>query len=163
MLPGVKRILYASDLREGSRPAFRAAVSLCGHYESHITYLHVIESAGAQAEKIVKEMMARDKSLQAMHDSCVQQIHEGIFKRVQAFCDTELDEDEQLQAQQLDAKVTEGEPWREILKVADEIRASVIVMGTRHDHSLGKVLIGSTAGKVIEHSKRPVLVVPLTS
>ena len=131
MLPGVKRILYASDLREGSRPAFRAAVSLCGHYESHITYLHVIESAGAQAEKIVKEMMARDKSLQAMHDSCVQEVHEGIFKRVQAFCDTELDEDERLQAGQLDAKVTEGEPWREILKVADEIRASVIVMGTR--------------------------------
>ena len=161
MLPGVKRILYASDLREGSRPAFRAAVSLCGHYESHITYLHVIESAGTQAEKIVREMMARDASLRAMHDSCVQEVHDGIFQRVQAFCDTELDDDERLKPEQLDARVTEGEPWREILKAADDIHASVIVMGPRHDHSLGKVLIGSTAGKVIEHSQRPVLVVPL--
>ena len=126
MLPGVKRILYASDLREGSRPAFRAAVSLCGHYESHITYLHVIESAGTQAEKIVREMMARDASLRAMHDSCVQEVHDGIFQRVQAFCDTELDDDERLKPEQLDARVTEGEPWREILKAADDIHASVI-------------------------------------
>ena len=161
MLPGVKRILYASDLREGSRPAFRAAVSLCGHYQSHITYLHVIESPGTQAEKIVHEMMARDASLKAMHDSCVKEVHDGIYQRVQSFCDAELDEDEQLQPDQLDARVVEGETWREILRVADEIRASVIVMGTRHDHRLGKVLIGSTAVKVMEHSKRPVLVVPL--
>lgn len=161
MLPDVKRILYASDLQEGSRPAFRAAVSLCGHYQSHITYLHVIESVGSQAEKMVKAMMARDPSLKNMHDDCMHEVHDSIFKRVQDFCEAELDDDEQLQPEQLGAKVVEGEPWKEILKAAEEIRASVIVMGTRHDHRLGKVLIGSTAAKVMAHSKRPVLIVPL--
>ncbi len=161
MLPDVKRILYASDLQEGSRPAFRAAVSLCGHYQSHITYLHVIPPLGRQTEKVVKDMMARDASLQAVHDGSVQEVHDGIFKRVQAFCDVELDDDEQLQADQIDAQVIEGEPWKTILKAADDIKASVIVMGTRHNHTLGRMLLGSTSRKVMEHSTRPVLIVPL--
>ena len=42
MLPDVKTILYASDIEEGSRPAFRAAVSMAGHYDASITFLHVI-------------------------------------------------------------------------------------------------------------------------
>jgi nucleotide-binding universal stress UspA family protein len=161
MLPGVKRILYASDLQEGSRPAFRAAVSLCGHYQSHITYLHVIADGNRQARQLVNRMMTRDESLKAVHDSSVHHVHERILKRVEDFCAAELDADEQLQAGQLDARVEEGEPWQQILRVADEIHASVIVLGTRHDHGLGKMLLGSTAVKVMEHSHRPVLVIPL--
>lgn len=161
MLPGVKRILYASDLQEGSRPAFRAAVSLCGHYQSHITYLHVIEDSRRQARKLVQQLMERDEDLQKVHDGTVRHVHEQILQRVEAFCAAELEADEQLQAEQLDAMVVEGEPWKEILRVADEVHATVIVMGTRHDHSLGKRLLGSTAVKVMEHSRRPLLVVPL--
>ena len=33
-----EKILYASDIEKGSRPAFRAAVSLCGHYDAQITW-----------------------------------------------------------------------------------------------------------------------------
>jgi nucleotide-binding universal stress UspA family protein len=92
----------------------------------------------------------------------MQDVRNAILKRVEGFCEAELDAHELLQPDQLDARVEEGEPWKEILRVADEIHASLIVMGTRHDHSLGKLLIGSVATKVMEHSKRPVLVVPLS-
>jgi nucleotide-binding universal stress UspA family protein len=162
MLPTVKRILYASDLKENSRPAFRAAMSLCGHYHSHITYLHVIGTTGRRVERLVHEMMELDPSLKDMHDASMQDVRNAILKRVEGFCEAELDAHELLQPDQLDARVEEGEPWKEILRVADEIHASLIVMGTRHDHSLGKLLIGSVATKVMEHSKRPVLVVPLS-
>ncbi|MDO6805136.1 universal stress protein, partial [Wenyingzhuangia sp. 1_MG-2023] len=84
---------------------------------------------------------------------------EQILARVEDFCAAELEIDEQLQVDQLVARVEEGRAWQEILRVADEIKASVIVMGTRH--GLGKKLLGSTAAKVMEHSVRPVLIVPL--
>ncbi|MDP2609065.1 MULTISPECIES: universal stress protein [unclassified Oceanobacter] len=159
MLSGVKRILYASDLQGGSRPAFRAAVSLCGHYQSHITYLHVIESPSRQADRLAQQLMAQDPLLQDLHDDSLVAVREQILARVEDFCAAELEIDEQLQVDQLVARVEEGRAWQEILRVADEIKASVIVMGTRH--GLGKKLLGSTAAKVMEHSVRPVLIVPL--
>jgi nucleotide-binding universal stress UspA family protein len=54
-----------------------------------------------------------------------------------------------------------GKPSQVILKVAKEITADLIVMGTRTHSSIGKLLMGSTAQKVLQESTIPVLVVPL--
>ena len=59
------------------------------------------------------------------------------------------------------SRVEEGTPWKTILRVADEIDADVIVMGTRTHSAMGQFLLGSTANKVMHNSKRPVLIVPL--
>ena len=161
MLPTIHRILYASDLQPGSRAAFRAATSLCGHYESHITYLHVIEPQNTGAEKLVKGLMNNDVSLKALHDDSIRHVQEQVLKRVRAFCDSELDENETLQEEQLTARVEEGNRWESIIKVAEEINASIIVMGVRHNNKASKLLMGSTSSKVMNHSRRPVLIVPL--
>lgn len=157
MLPGVTRILYASDIRPGARPAFRAAMSLCGHYQSQITFLHVVEPVSGHAERLVRSMMSDDPSLKALHDESLQHVHKQLIERVERFCREELDASELLADGQLEARVEEGSPWKKILEVADEIDASVIVMGVRHHHSL----LGDTPSKVMHHSRRPVLTVPL--
>ncbi len=54
----------------------------------------------------------------------------------------------------------EGTVWRTILDVADEIDASVIVMGTRGLSRVRSSLIGSVSNALVHHSKRMVLVVP---
>lgn len=161
MLPTIHRILYASDLKPGSRAAFRAAASLCGHYESHITYLHVIEPSNTGAERLVRGLMSEDKSLKELHDDSIKHVQEQVLDRVKAFCDTELDEHETLKEEQLTARVEEGTRWETILKVAEDINASIIVMGVRHNNKASKLLMGSTSSKVMNHSRRPVLVVPL--
>lgn len=160
MLPDVNKILYASDIESGSRPAFRAAVSLCGHYDAEITFLHVIEPLSASAQSIVKTMM-NDDSLMEMHDESLQNLHDKLKERIQFFCNSELDESEKPKEHQLVARVEEGAPDKVILKVAEDIDADVIVMGSRTHSAVGQFLLGSTANKVMHQSQRPVLIVPL--
>lgn len=157
MLPEVTRILYASDIRPGARPAFRTALSLCGHYHSHITFLHVAEPVSSSAERLVRSMMNSDPSLKALHEDGLKHMREQVEERVARFCQQELDDHDDLRAEQITARVEEGTPWKKILEVADDIDASVIVMGVRHN----KTLLGDTASKVMHHSTRPVLIVPL--
>ncbi|SFG33039.1 universal stress protein [Neptunomonas qingdaonensis] len=160
MLPDVKTILYASDIEEGSRPAFRAAVSMAGHYDATITFLHVIEPLSATARSILKTMM-NDADLNEMHDSSVINLKNKLISRIESFCETELDATEAMKEGQIIPRVEEGVADRVILKVANEIGADLIVMGTRTHSSVGQFLLGSTANRVMHHTQKPVLVIPL--
>ncbi|MDR9466614.1 universal stress protein [Marinospirillum sp.] len=160
MLSDFRKILYVSDLEAGSRPAFRAAVSLCNHYESRITYLHVIESVSATARSVLSNMMEK-QDVEGFLEEGIGKLKTKVQGRLQRFCEQELEEDDKLDTEQVSVQVEEGTPWKVILRVADEMDADVIVMGTRKHSSLGQVLVGSTAAKTLSHSKRPVLVVPL--
>jgi nucleotide-binding universal stress UspA family protein len=53
-----------------------------------------------------------------------------------------------------------GPIGEEILRIADEIDAAVIVLGSRGLHGLEQLLAGSVSRDVVRHSHRPVLVVP---
>jgi nucleotide-binding universal stress UspA family protein len=60
----------------------------------------------------------------------------------------------------LEVLVREGSPLEVIMTVADEVRADVIVVGTRGLRGADHVLLGSVSAAVVGHAKRPVLVVP---
>lgn len=50
-------------------------------------------------------------------------------------------------------------PWQEIVAVGDELDADVIAIGSRGRTGLKKVLLGSVASAVAQHSGRSVLIV----
>lgn len=50
-------------------------------------------------------------------------------------------------------------PWQAIVAVADELDAGVIAIGSRGRTGLPKVLLGSVASAVAQHSRRSVLIV----
>lgn len=50
-------------------------------------------------------------------------------------------------------------PWQEIVEVAEELDADVIAIGSRGRTGLSKVLLGSVASAVAQHSRRSVLIV----
>jgi nucleotide-binding universal stress UspA family protein len=52
-----------------------------------------------------------------------------------------------------------GSPWRTLLDVADELDASLIVLGT-HGVSGVRAVLGSVSTAVTHHAKRPLLLVP---
>ena len=58
------------------------------------------------------------------------------------------------------ARVVSGRPANEIVRVASEVDADLIVMGVTARGVLGRKLIGSTASRVIRTAGRPVLAVP---
>jgi len=53
--------------------------------------------------------------------------------------------------------------WEGIVDVGDEIGAAVIVTGTRAHTGARELFEGSVSHDVAEHSRRPVLIVPLTA
>lgn len=160
MLKGFKKILYVSDLEKGSRPAFRAAVSLCNEYDAKITYLHVVEAVSNAAKGILTNMMDK-KEVDKMLAEGIERLRDDVKKRLESFCEDELKDEYNLTADQVDVLVKEGRPWKVILKTAEKIDADVIVMGTRKSRTLDKFFLGSTASKVLDGINRPVLIVPL--
>jgi nucleotide-binding universal stress UspA family protein len=62
-----------------------------------------------------------------------------------------------------EGRTAKGKAWRTICSVAEEIDASVIVLGARGLSRVGSVLLGSVSSAVSVHAKRPVLIVPAGS
>jgi nucleotide-binding universal stress UspA family protein len=59
-----------------------------------------------------------------------------------------------------EARVEVGpSPWQEIVAVADQLNAGMIAIGSRGRTGLPKVLLGSVASAVAQHSRRSVLIV----
>jgi nucleotide-binding universal stress UspA family protein len=56
-------------------------------------------------------------------------------------------------------RLAEGEPATEILKVAQEVNADLIVMGTHGRTGIGRLLLGSVAEQVLRKALCPVLTV----
>lgn len=57
----------------------------------------------------------------------------------------------------LEAVLREGDAWEEIQRLADEIDADVIVIGTHGRHGLARALLGSVAEHVVRTAHRPVI------
>jgi nucleotide-binding universal stress UspA family protein len=58
------------------------------------------------------------------------------------------------------ARVVSGTPATEIVRIASEIEADLIVIGVTSRGAIGRKLIGSTAARVIRTAGRPLLAVP---
>jgi nucleotide-binding universal stress UspA family protein len=56
-------------------------------------------------------------------------------------------------------RVVGGRPWREVLRVADEVKADLVVMGVRGRSPVDLALFGSTTHHVVRGARCPVLVV----
>jgi nucleotide-binding universal stress UspA family protein len=59
-----------------------------------------------------------------------------------------------------EGRTARGRAWRSICELADEIDASLIVLGARGLSRVGSMLLGSVSSAVAVHAKRPVLIVP---
>jgi nucleotide-binding universal stress UspA family protein len=62
----------------------------------------------------------------------------------------------------LESMVVVGKPFTEILRIAADLRFSLIVMGIRgrHEGGIEEILFGSTAEKVLRAARIPVVCVP---
>jgi len=67
---------------------------------------------------------------------------------------------ESLQGVPIEAVIREGAVALELLKLADELKAAVLVIGTRAHHGLERLLEGSVAEQVFRQAPCPVIVVP---
>jgi nucleotide-binding universal stress UspA family protein len=138
MLP-IHTILHATDFSVHSDYALRLACSLARDYGARLVVLHV------SAPPVV------------VYGS-------GIVPPEPETHRAEAREQlEQLQVSnanvRTERRLEEGEPAEEILRVANEIHANLLIMGTHGRTGLQRLLMGSVAEEVVRQASCPVLTV----
>ncbi len=133
----MERILIATDFSSSAQAATEVGISLAKKFGSTLTCLHII--------------------IPAPHSSP----SEGALKRNAREQFKALEERLALEGVKVDESITVlGKPFSEILKTAEHNNFNLIIMGACGEKSTAeRLVLGSTAEKVIRKSEKPVLAV----
>jgi nucleotide-binding universal stress UspA family protein len=141
------------------RPVFRRAIQLAHQHQAEITMLHIVEPLSGTGQAIVDAYMPSSTRTVLQHDG-MKKVLERMRERIHRFCEEELGEGPEASPLVSQILVHSGRSGDEIPRQALDKGADLIVMGTCSHGLLGRGLIGSTAARVIQNSRVPVLIVP---
>jgi nucleotide-binding universal stress UspA family protein len=137
----LKTILYPTDFSRASETAFRLACSLARDYGARLVVLHVHVP-----------LMSMGEAINHPEPENYKEELWNEFRRLEA-------SEPKITDLRVDTKLCEGDPAREILRLAAEIKPELIVMGTHGRTGLARLLMGSVAEEVVRRSSYPVLTV----
>jgi nucleotide-binding universal stress UspA family protein len=160
MIPQIKKILYATDLSKNSAYAFRYAVDMAQRHDAKIIILHVIEPIPPQVKHYVSVYVDEAKWEEKIKTE-QQLVIERIKNRLQEFCKREAQSGPPCLELVSTILVKPGHPVDEILKVADEEKCDVIILGTHGKGFLLETFLGSVARSVLDRTRKPVFIIPL--
>jgi len=132
----IRRILCCVDFSAHSRRALDYALSTAGAYSAEVTVLHVLDHVAESAD-VAQET-----------DAAIDDLAKLLPPAAPGSTKTHLE-------------VRLGKPYREILDLASEMKADLIVTGVRGRNSLDLAVFGSTTYRVIQLGPVPVLTVPI--
>jgi len=141
------KILTAIDFSENSELAFDYAITMATQFNSELTIMHVINEPidlrGFYVPHISFEQLEKE-------------IEEGAAKMMETFCSTKLGSFTNYKS-----VLVSGIPYEEITRKAEEIGASLIILGTHGRTGLDHILFGSTAERVVRSAACPVMTIRL--
>jgi len=138
MMP-IGTILHPTDFSEHSINALQLACSLAHDYHSKLVLMHVLIPpviGYGEGFELTNTEPLRDEALHELEDLPIS--------------DLELHPE---------VRVEEGNPAAQILRVAEEVHADMIVLGTHGRRGLGRFFLGSVAEQVLRRAECPVLTV----
>jgi nucleotide-binding universal stress UspA family protein len=134
----IRTILHPTDFSERSESAFHLACSLARDHGARLIVLHVIPPPVSHSEVVARQQPNgyRERLCDWLHR--LQAPDSGV---------------------EIDHRLTDGEPYAEILRVAEDDSCDLIVMGTHGRTGLPRLLVGSVAEQVLRRASCPVLTV----
>jgi nucleotide-binding universal stress UspA family protein len=156
--PEISTILYATDLGDQTRPVFRHALAMAKHYDAKIIMLHVVEPISDMAQAVINAYLSKELT-EEVKKTTMQENLVKMKERLKSFYKDE-GEDQGHLSNVKEVLVVAGKPSEEILRVAEEDKADLIVMGKSTRKVRGIRVMGSTSRRVSRMSHIPVLVVP---
>ena len=145
MLP-FKKILCPTDFSEASRLALDVAAEIAASFKAEVQLVHVVPVLPSLPPdpNFVLQVPEYERALHADADRQL-----GALKAA-------------LTAKGLAVRTTvgHGDPGREIVRIAKDEAADLIVIATHGSTGLQHVMFGSVAEKVVRHAHRPVLTIP---
>jgi nucleotide-binding universal stress UspA family protein len=151
MILKIERVLYATDLSENSFYAFRYAVRVARQFAAKIIVLHVLEPVPGTFGEEVRRLAEDQKRGNASED---------VRNRLQHFCEVVAKDTTCLDLVS-NVLIRSGYPVEEILNTADEENCQMLILGTHGKGFLKHTFLGGVSQKVLDHSRKPVIVVPL--
>lgn len=143
-MKSIEKILVPTDLSSLSLTAMDYAKSLAGLYKAYIYVLYVIKS--------VSQVSFSTGDLK--REIVPSEVEENNTKKLEHVFSQKL-----FDRKNLIRVVRRGEPWKEIVKFANEESIDLIMMATHGRTGLAHFLMGSVAEKVVRHSPVPVFTV----
>jgi nucleotide-binding universal stress UspA family protein len=136
----IQTVLHPTDFSERSDPAFKLACSLARDYGAKLVVLHVI----------------LPPVLIDGGDPVIADVIADFYRKMKEKLNRLQPDDPTVQVQHC---LTEGDPVTEILRIAGQATATVIVMGTHGLTGAKRMLMGSVAEGVERQATCPVVIV----
>ena len=144
-----KRILCPTDFSDASTRALNYAMSLAQEADAQLTVLHVMSYEMELTPEMSESLLAyshlsKEEFRKACEDSSRERLTAAVPDTVRAYCTVET-------------LLATGKPYREILRVAAEQQADLIVMGVQGRGAVDLMFFGSTTQHVVRQAACPVL------
>ncbi len=143
----LQHLIVPTDLSENSRLAIDAALELARLAGGNITLLHVLEPVVAP----IGEPLAGEMLPTALPDNTERRrLSEEELTRLRAAYDP---------AAPITTRLIDGVGWDAICETARDEAADLIVITSHGYTGLKRILLGSTAERIVRHAHCPVLVI----
>ena len=166
----IKKILFATDLSDNSRHAFKYAANLANQYKATLVILHVMEGLSDNFKNRVTNFLGQEawEHIRDSKESGVRKILIGkqterqVLKRALSQISEQLQTDGQLDPFDADEIIVgDGQNVAEdIRRTAKEKNCDTIVMSGRGESLLDTASLGRRTRDVLKRTSVPVLVVP---
>jgi nucleotide-binding universal stress UspA family protein len=143
-MSNLRRILVGTDFSPTSDSALDWAIELAARVDASVTLLHAYE---------IPVMGFPDATVIATPE-----VASRITGAATAALEQTVDRKRGMGVP-IDGVLREGAAWEEINRVADEIGADLVAIGTHGRRGLARALLGSVAERVIRTSTHPVVTV----
>jgi nucleotide-binding universal stress UspA family protein len=142
-----KKILVATDFSAHATAATQLACELAQQSEAALCLVHVYDTLP----------FALPEGSTIYDVASLARLREDLTKQLAAAQRSALERG----VRQVETKLIEGQPYREIVRAAEEWGAQLIVTGTHGRSGMAHLLLGSVAERVARKAPCPVVVVPL--
>jgi nucleotide-binding universal stress UspA family protein len=151
MIPEIKKILYVTDLSKNSPYAFNYAVGMAEKNDAAIVILHIVEPLPSfvigfkdfremvEQDRIDKAQQEIERRRKAINELANSDIHKSVSNII----------------------IRIGDPVEEILKVVDEERYDVIILGSHEKGFLTQAFFERVCDAVLHRIRKPVFIIPL--
>ncbi|HET7269916.1 MAG TPA: universal stress protein [Rubrobacter sp.] len=154
------RILLATDGSTEAELAARTAVDLAQKTDSELHVVHALDVASTALSMAVLYPEATDPEGVEIPDPILEEdIERRAEQRGREVLDEEVQRVRSTGGTVAQTHLRMGEVAREIVHLAEDMKAGLIVMGSRGRGGMRRTLMGSVSDSVVRHAHCPVLVV----
>ncbi len=147
----MQTILVPYDFSEEAENAFQFAQQLATKTMGKLKLVHIVETPTTQSFSTMGEMNLDSAPLNQVY------MIELVEKRKSQM--KEIEEQHQNKPYKFKTRIAFGNPYAGISSEIADIKADLVIMGSKGSSGLEELLIGSNTEKVVRHAKCPVITV----